>query len=220
MKHPPRLFALPFHVSTLFDKGIPTKKPAIALILGVFGLFNAGALAQTVNVRGTVTAFDGKTISVKARDGRDLRVELPDNVPVAITKALRLSDLKPGQVLGVTTIKRPSDGALVAIDVRPIPPTAPLGLSPFDLQPGSTMTNAALEESVQAAGGQELLLNFKTGSVKVLVPEGTPMSQAARGERTDIKPGETVFIVAKPASDGNLTALRAQVSKDGVKPTQ
>lgn len=196
------------------------RKLAIALIPVICALFSAAAFAQNVNVRGTVTAFDGKMISVKARDGRDMQVELPDNVAVSITKALNLSDLKPGQVVAVTTIKRASDGATVAIDVRPISANANQGLSPYDLQPESTMTNATLEGLVQSTGGQEITLNYKTGTVKVLVPEGTPMSRAAPGERSDIKPGETIFIAARPAPDGRLTALRAQVSKDGVKPTQ
>lgn len=196
------------------------KKLAVALIVGSLGFVSAAAFAQNVNLRGTVTAFDGKTISVKANDGRDLQVELPDNAPVAITRPLQLSDLKPGQTVGVTTIKRASDGATVAIDVRPIPPTAKPGLTPYDLQPGSTMTNAALEGSAQFASGQELTLNYGTGTVKVLVPEGTPMSRSAPGERSDIRPGETIYLVTRPAEDGKFTAVRVQVSKDGVKPTQ
>ena len=35
-----------------------------------------------------------------------------------------------------------------------------------------------------------------------------------------IQAGETIYIVAKPESDGKLTAVRVQVSKDGIKPTQ
>lgn len=183
-------------------------------------LVSVPAFAQNVNVRGTVTAFDGKMISVKARDGRDVQVELPDTVAVSITRTLSLSELKPGQVIAVTTIKRASDGATVAIDVRPIPATAKQGLSPYDLRPESTMTNATLEGAVQSTGGQELTLNYSTGTVKVLVPEGTPMSRAAPGERSDIKPGERIFIAARPAADGRLAAVRVQVSKDGVNPTQ
>lgn len=193
---------------------------AIALLLGYLGLFSGTAFAQNVNLRGTVMAFDGKTIAVKARDGREVQVELPDNVAVAATQPLQLSDLKPGQIVGVTTIKRASDGATVAIDVRPIPPAARQGLSPYDLQPGSIMTNAAIEGSVQSAGGHELTLNYGAGVVKVLVPEGTPMSRAVPGERSDIKPGETIYVVARPAEDGKFTALRVQVSKNGVNPTQ
>lgn len=69
-----------------------------------------------------------------SREGKPVSVTLPESVNVSGTKAITLADLKPGTPLGVTTIKR-ADGQLVAIDVRPIPPTACLGLSPVDLQP-------------------------------------------------------------------------------------
>jgi hypothetical protein len=177
------------------------------------------AQLQRVNIRGTVTSFDGKIISVDARGAGVVQVALPDGVNVSGTKAFSLADVKPGMALGVTTLKR-ADGVTVAIDVRPIPATASLGLSPFDLAPGSTMTNAALEGQAVSADGSELVLNYKTGTVKVLVPPGTPMSQAVPGTRADIKPGETIFIAATVADDNKLTATRVQVSTNGVKPTQ
>ena len=46
------------------------------------------------------------------------------------------------------------------------------------------------------------------------------MSQAVPGARTDLKAGETVFAATRRDDTGKLTALRVQVSKDGVKPTQ
>ena len=189
--------------------------------IALLGLLSAASsyAQQNVNIRGLVTAFDGKVIDVKTRDGGDVKIALPDTVNVNATKAFTMADIKPGMVMGVTTVKR-ADGATVAIDVRPIPPTAPQGLSPFDLQPGSTMTNAAVEAAVDSVGGQELVLNYKTGSVKVLVPPGTPMSQSSPGNRADIKPGETVFVSARAGEAGTFTAVRVQVSKDGVKPTQ
>jgi hypothetical protein len=174
---------------------------------------------QAINIRGTVTAFDGTTIAVTTREGNAVEVMLPDAINVSGTKAITLADLKPGTVLGVTTIKR-ADGQVIAIDVRPIPPTARLGLSPFDLQPESTMTNASLEGQLVSANGAELMLNHGDGSIKVLVPAGTPMSQSIPGSRADIKPGETIFIAARRAADGKLTAARVQVSSNGVKPTQ
>ncbi len=174
---------------------------------------------QMTNVRGTVTTFDGQVIVVASREGKPVTVTLHENVNVSGTKAITLADLKPGTPLGVTTIKR-ADGQLVAIDVRPIPPTARLGLSPFDLQPESTMTNATLEGQVVSAGGTELVVNPGGGALKVLVPAGTPMSQAVPGNRADIKPGETIFVAARREADGKLTAVRVQVSTNGVKPTQ
>ena len=185
-------------------------------------IISGSAFAQTpqsFNIRGTVTSFDGRMIRVEARGAGPLEVELPETVNVSGTKAFSLSDVKPGMVLGVTTIKR-ADGETVAIDVRPIPATAPLGLSPFDLAAGSTMTNATLEGQAVLANGSELVLNYKSGTVKVLVPPGTPMSQSAPGSRADIKPGETIFIVARIGAGDKLTAARVQVSTNGVKPTQ
>ena len=115
-------------------------------------------------MRGTITAFEGTTLSVKTQDQRDIKVDVPESVAVSATKAFRLSDVKPGMMLGVTTVKKP-DGTVVAIDVRPISAAANQGLSPYDLQPESTMTNAAVEASVAATNGQELTLNYKTGTV-------------------------------------------------------
>lgn len=193
---------------------------ARAFLAGSLLLASMSANAQQdVRVRGTIAAFDGKTVSVKSRDGAELQVEVPDNAPVSTTRPLALSDLKLGSVVGVTSVKR-ADGALVAIDVRPIPPTVRQGLSPYDLQPESTMTNATLEGVADATGGQELTLNYQSVKMKVLVPPGTPMSQATPGSRADIKTGETVFLTARPGEGGKLTAVRVQVSKDGVKPTQ
>ena len=147
------------------------------------------------------------------------KVLLPENVNVSGTKAITLADIAPGTTLGVTTVRR-ADGSTVAIDIRPIPPAAALGLSPFDLAPGATMTNAMLEGQAVSASGSELVLNYKTGTVRVQVPPGTPMSQAIPGKRADIQPGETVFIAATIGADDRITAVRVQVSTNGVKPTQ
>jgi hypothetical protein len=176
------------------------------------------ALAQNTNVRGTIAAVDGNQISVTTRDGRRVSVELPDNVNVAITKPFTMADIKPGMALGVTTLSRP-DGSVLAIDVRPIPATANMGLSPYDLQPNSKMTNATFEGSAEAPEGNVITLNYKTGTVKALVVPETAMSQAAPGSKADLKTGESIFIAARPEGD-KLTAIRVQVGKDGVKPTQ
>ncbi len=192
---------------------------AITLALGL--MICGGALAQqaqNTNYRGTLAGFDGKVLSVKTRDGKDVQIDLPETVNVNTTKPFTMADITPGMMLAVTTVKRPN-GTIVAIDVRPIPPTASAGLSNYDLQPDSTMTNASLEGSAQTTDGHELTLNYKTGTVKVLVPPGTPMSQSTPGSRADLKPGEAIFVPAH-FDNGRLVAARVQVSKDGVKPTQ
>jgi len=193
-------------------------KKTVALS-GLFALMiGSASFAQNVNVRGTIAAFDGKTLSVKTRDGRDVRVDVPEKAGVATTGPFTLAELKPGMMLAVTTVKK--DAETVAIDVRPIPPTAPPGLSPYDLAPGSTMTNASLEGSVQSSSGHELTLNYKTGTAKVLVPDGTPMSRSIPADRSELQPGRAVYVAARPGEGGKLTALRVQVGKNGINPTQ
>lgn len=182
-------------------------------------LFSTAAFAQqNTNVRGTLQAFEGGILSIKANNGDEVKVELPENVGIATTKPFALTDARPGMMLGVTTIQR--NGELIAIDVRPIPPAAKPGLSAYDLQPQSTMTNATLEGSVAGAGSQEITLNHGGGTVKVRVLPETPMSQAVPGTRADLKPGETIYVAARRDDAGKLIAVRVQVSKDGVKPTQ
>jgi len=191
----------------------------IAAAVALFAAAGAAQAQQNTNIRGTITGFDGKMLAVTTRGGEAVVVEVPEAVNVAVTKPFTLADVKPGMVLGVTTVKR-ADGKVVAIDVRPIPATANQGLSPHDLAPESTMTNAAVEGTAAAAEGNELTLNYKSGTITVLVPPGTAMSQAAPGNRADLKAGETVFVSARRGDGGTLTAARVQVSKDGVKPTQ
>ena len=188
------------------------------LAVAMTAFFGGSAFAQNVNFRGTIASFDGKVIGVKTNDGRAVSVDLPDNVPVNATKAFTMADIKPGMKLGVTTVKGPN-GAVMAIDVRPISATAGVGLSAYDLAPESTMTNAILDATAQSTNGQELTLNYSTGTVKALVTPSTAMSQSTPGEKSDLKPGETIFLVAKKEGD-KYTAVRLQVSKNGVKPTQ
>lgn len=111
-------------------------------------------------------------------------------------------------------------GKLVAVEVHALPPQAPQGHTPWDLQPGSTMTNASLEGIAQVGGGNEITMNYKGGSQKILVPPGTPIVSFVPGSRADLKPGETIFTVARQEAGGKLLTQRIAVSKDGVKPPQ
>jgi hypothetical protein len=194
------------------------KKLALSAILA-FMSAGAFAQAQTVNLRGVLASVDTASLAVSTNDGASVAVDLPEALNVATTRPFTLADIKPGMPLGVTTIVR-ADGAIVAIDIRPIPATAPVGLSPYDLQPQSTMTNAVLEASAVSANGPELTLNYKTGTVTVLVTPQTTMSQSAPGTRADLKVGEAVYVAARKGEGGRFTAVRVQVGKDGLKPTQ
>jgi hypothetical protein len=190
----------------------------IASALAVLALAATAADAQTaMRVRGTITAIDGNVLSVKSRDGKDLKVHVTDDVGVTVAKAIKFEDIKQGDYVGSTTTKR-ADGMLVALEVHYLPPQAPPGHIPWDLAPGSMMTNANVEAMVTAAGKRELTLKYKDGMQKILVPDGVPIVRAVPGNRADLKPGEYIWTGAQVAPDGKITASRIQVSKDGVKP--
>jgi len=190
----------------------------VVLALGV--LVTPVADAQTVaRLRGTITAVEGNMLSVRSREGENLALQMPDNVAVTVAKAIKFEDIKQGDYVGATTRRQP-DGSMVAIEVHYLAPTVPQGQTPWDLEPGSTMTNANVAAIVVAMGARELTLEFKGGSQKIIVLESAPLVRAVPGTRADLKTGEYVFAIVQKGADGKLTAPRIQVSKDGVKPPQ
>ena len=188
------------------------KRFALLLLL----LVTTAALAQApTRVRGTITGLEGDVLSVKSREGKDLKIHLASNVGVTTAKRATLEELK-GKYVGVTAIQK--DGRMTALEVHAIPPQAKPGHFPWDLQPDSTMTNANLDGIAQASGGNEITLNYQGGSQKVIVPPGTPIVAFDPGSKADLKPGETIWTNARTESDGKIVVERLNVSKDGVKP--
>jgi hypothetical protein len=188
-------------------------------LLALATLADPAAAQTTMRVRGNITAIEGNVMSVQSRDGRDLKLMLPDNVSVAVAKAIKLEDIKQGDYVGATTMAGP-DGKPVAVEVHYIATTVPEGHGPWDLQPNSMMTNANVGAIVTETGKRELTLQYKGGSQKIAVPEGIPLVRAVPGTRDDLKTGEYIFAAAQVNADGTMTAPRVQVSKDGVKPPQ
>lgn len=198
------------------------KQLLVSLVAGVIVLAAGVVDAQqkTQRIRGTITAFEGNTLSVKSRDGKDLAVELSEKASVATAKAIALADLKPGAYVGVTT-RKGADGALVALEVHTLPPTVKPGFRPWDLAPGTMMTNANIASVKRGAGGHELVMKLPDSEQKIQVPAGTPVVTQVKAGRSDLKPGEYVFFSANVGADGKLTVPgRIQVSKGGVKPPQ
>jgi hypothetical protein len=189
----------------------------LALLASVLLAVTAVQAQTSLRVRGTITAIDGNVVSVKSREGRDLKITLADNVAVSVAKAIKFEDIKPGDSLGVTSMPG-ADGLPVAIEVHYLPPGVPEGQGPWDLQPGATMTNASVAAIVAGTGNRELTLQFKGTTQKVAVPESAALVRAVPGSRSDLVAGEYVFTVAQGVGDQGLSAARIQVSKNGVKP--
>ena len=186
------------------------------LVLFLAAFCTAAAAQSNMRVRGTITSLDGNVLSVKSRDGKELKLNLTPDAQVSVAKKLQLSDIKPGTYVGVTSVSQ--GGRQVAKEVHLIPPTAPAGHMDWDLTPGSKMTNANLQAAVQSAGGNEITLKYKDGEQKIMVPNSTPIVGFDNGDRSALKKGETIWTNARVEGDGKLVTNRVQVSKDGVKP--
>ncbi len=196
--------------------------PAV-LLASLLAFASAAALAQTqLRVRGIITAIDGNHLSVKTREGQDLKMELANDATFGYMKRLSLADVKPGTALGTSAVTGP-DSKIVALELHLFPAGRPVpneGHRPWDLQPGSTMTNGMVTAMVEVGNGRELTLSYKDGTQRVVVPANIPIVAAQPGDRSLLVVGEYAFIAASVAADGKMTALRLQVTKDGVKPPQ
>jgi len=184
------------------------------------------ALAQTppaappTRVRGTIASLNGNIMTVTSRTGDKLEITLKDPVAVASVKKIDLDAITPNSFIGTAT-RTGADGKLTALEVLVFPESmrgTGEGFYPWDLEPGSMMTNGTVKGAVTASSGRELTIGFKDSSNTVYVPPTAPVVTFAPATRDDLKPGAPVFLAATKDADGKLTAARVTVGKDGVAP--
>jgi hypothetical protein len=176
---------------------------------------------QTVRIRGTIEAVDGPMLSIKTREGTDMKVRMTDNVAVFGVAKTALSEIKEGSYIGVTALPE-ADGTQKAVAVHIFPENqrgAAEGFRPWDQRPNSTMTNATVAETVKGTDGQHILVKYKDGEKKVVVPPETPVVTFVAGDKSELKPDAKIIIFgAVKKEDGTLEANRVNVGRDGITP--
>jgi hypothetical protein len=174
-----------------------------------------------VRIRGTIEAVDGSLLTIKSREGDEMKVRMTDNVAVWGVAKTELSEIKPGSYIGVSAMPEP-DGTQKALAVHIFPESqrgAAEGFRPWDLRPNSTMTNATVAETVKGTDGQNILVKYKDGEKKVVVPPDTPIVTFVAGDKSEVKPGAKIIIFgAVKKDDGILEANRVNVGRDGITP--
>jgi hypothetical protein len=129
------------------------------------------------------------------------------------------TDIAKGSYIGTAAIPQP-DGTLRALEVQVFPASMRgigEGSRPFDVAPGSTMTNGTIG-SIVSASGRTLTVTYKGGEKKVFVPDGVPFVSYAPADRSALTPGANVLIFARRAPDGTVTANTVLVGKNGLVP--
>ena len=200
------------------------RKSAVAAAFAA--LFVIPALAQTppaatpTRIRGTVEKLDGKTLTVKTREGPSAEIALADNFSVAALAKKTAADIKANDYVLTTGVKRP-DGKLHCVELR-IAPEAMRGVAegqtPWDSMPEATMTNATITGIATVTTGQTVKVKFKDQESEFVVDAQCQVFGYVPGDAALLKPGAAVFMVAQKQPDGKLTAARITAEKDGVKP--
>jgi hypothetical protein len=192
----------------------------IAALAFVAFMAPAYAQDQPVRVRGTVERVDEGLYIIKARNGGEVKVKLADNAMVVALVKASIADVKQGSYIGVSGMPQP-DGSQKCLEIH-IFPEAMRGTGdghrPWDLEPSSTMTNGAVEQTTAWAEGQVLTLKYKDGEKKVVVSADCPIVSYLPGDKSELKPGTPIFIAAaQKQADGTLLAPRVNVGR-GVAP--
>lgn len=195
------------------------------------------------HVRGDVEAVSGDTIAVRTRDGRVVHLDLTGETGVNGVEEADAGAITDGAFVGTTAVPQP-DGSLRALEVHVFPEAmrgVGEGHRPWDLQSGSSMTNAtvtgtgpagkgaasqgtgssmtnATVQGTRTAGGaRTLALRYGGGKQTVVVPAGVPIVRITAGDRSLLVPGAHVFAIAA-RQDGRLVAQRLVVGTGGVVP--
>ena len=182
----------------------------------------SAATAQTMRMSGTIEKADGNVLSLKSSDGAQVKLTLTENAMIIAVVKASMADIKEGTYLGSAAMPQP-DGSQKALEVHIFPEQmrgTGEGHRPYAPVPNSTMTNGAAS-GAPAAGtdGSTMVVKYKDGEKKIVVPPNAPIVRYEIGNKSDLKAGTRFTVLAatkKP--DGTLEASRINVGRDGVVP--
>ena len=194
---------------------------SLAFVLLLFLVGGSEAQQQTLRVTGVVESFDGHVLAIKSDKLGEVKVSLAANATVFGVAEATLADVKPGSYIGVGAMPQP-DGSQRAIQVT-ILAESQRGLSeghrPWDARPNSTMTNGTVDQTVGSVDGQVVMIKYKDGEKKIIIPPDAVIRAYVLGDKSELKPGAHIAIVrALKKSDGALEADRVNVGRGEVVP--
>jgi len=176
---------------------------------------------ERVRVRGTIEQVAGNVLSVKTREGQEVKIKLADNARVLGLDKASIDDVKKGSYIGVSAMPQ-TDGSQKALHVHIFLEAmrgVGEGFGPFDVRPNSTMTNATVDTIVTGTDGHTLTVKYKDGEKKIIVPPDVPIVKYVPGNRDELKPGAKIMIFAAiKQPDGTLETPNISVGLNGLTP--
>ena len=194
-------------------------RPLLA-VLACLVAATAFAQAPTQRIRGEVVSVEGTRLALRTRSGQPLSITLDEGYGVSVIRPIEASAIAKGTFVGTATLPQ-RDGTQRALEVVVFPESARgsgEGHYPWDLGPGSMMTNATVAEVVGLDQARRMTLKYPGGEQVVVVPLKAPIVTFEPGSREMLRPGAHVFLVATAQPDGTLVASRVAVGKDGLVP--
>src|SRR5438552_1130440 len=192
-----------------------------ALLLATSASF-AQQQPPTVRIRGQIEKVEGDVLDIKMRNGDMVKVKLIDPARVMALVKASLDEVKVGKFVGVTAMPQ-ADGSQKAVAIQIFLDSQKGVVAdrhfPYDWQPGSTMTNAIVDTTVAGVDGQTIMVKYKDGEKKVIVPPNATIVAYAPGDKSELKPGAQIIIFgATKQADGSLTTPAISVGRCGVTP--
>lgn len=183
-----------------------------------------GAFAQqpaAVRVVGAVENFDGHVLAVKSEKLGEVKINLTADATVFGVTEATIADVKPGAYIGVGAMPQP-DGSQRAIQVTVLAESQRglgEGHRPWDARPNSTMTNGTVDQTVAGVDGRVVIVKYKDGEKKIIVPSDARILAYQAGDKSELKPGAHIAIVrAIKKPDGSLETNRVNVGRGEVVP--
>lgn len=175
--------------------------------------------AAPIHVRGSIVNFGGSTLTVKTREGETVDVALADDWKLASVADAKVTDIKPGDFVGIASLPK-ADGGDGALEVLIFPPAMKgtgEGSYGWDLKPDSSMTNATVADAVKGVDGRTVTVSYHGKEKRIAIPDGTPVVTIAAATKDDLISGAVVFITAEKSAAGPI-AHQVVVGKNGVVP--
>jgi hypothetical protein len=191
----------------------------VAALIIIAGAAAAQAAEPTVRLRGTIEKVDATSLVLKERDGHVISLVYADDLGVSEVVPIDPAAIQSGTFVGTTAVPRP-DGTLSAVEVHVFAEAARgtgEGHRPWDLQPGSTMTNATVTAITPGPNDRTMTLRYKDGEKTIHVPNGVPVVTMKAGDKSLLVVGAKV-IVTEQMRNGQAVATRVLVGRNGFAP--
>jgi len=154
--------------------------------------------AQTVRLRGVIEKVDGPTLTAKLAGDVEVKLTLTNGARIVAVVKASMADVKENTFLGSAAIPQP-DGTQKALEVHIFPEAmrgTGEGHRPYSL-PNSTMTNGTIAgATVMGTDGSTMIVKYKGGEQRIVVPPDTPIVRYDIGSTADLKSGVHFSVTA------------------------